>query len=362
MNRKEKTKELLMEHCQMYPKAGIQDILKFLHQSAFGCEHLLADPTFAIAYIQEEAALCKVHEGELIEPLDGEYCRVHLDYIKKGLSAETLGRLFVLSAKHREDGAQLLEEKLTVLLELVGKGTLKFSEEEVRKVVEQWKAEGYPAKRHSEEFREEYFPAYRVIKKEYAKWIPLFTELECRLQKGSVTMAIEGGSGSGKTTLAKLIEQVYDCTVFHMDDFFLRPEQRSKERLAEPGGNVDRERFLEEVLLPLSQGHQINYRRFNCSTLTLEDPVIYKPSKLNVIEGAYSMHPLLAGYYDFTVFLDIHQTTQKQRILKRNTSEMAKRFFEEWIPMEKIYVKEMNVKERCDMIIEVFMSLNPGMW
>ena len=34
-----------------------------------------------------------------------------------------------------------------------------------------------------------------------------------------------------------------------MDDFFLRPEQRRPERFAEPGGNVDRERFAAEVLV-----------------------------------------------------------------------------------------------------------------
>ena len=353
MKRKEKTKEMLTEHCKMYPKAKVQDILKFLHQSAFGCEHLLTDPLSAIAYMQEEASSCRAHGGELIEPLDGEYCRVHLDCIRNGLAAETLGKLFILSAEHKADGRQLLEEKIEALLELVRAGNLKFSEEEVSKAVEQWKAEGYPARRHSEEFRGEYFPAYRVIKKEYATWIPLFTELDCRLQKGSVTMAIEGGSGSGKTTLGKLFEQVYDCTVFHMDDFFLQKEQRTVARLAEPGGNVDRERFLEEVLLPLSRGKAVNYRRFNCSTFTIEEPVIYRSSTLNVIEGAYSMHPLLAGYYDFAVFLDISQITQKERILKRNTPEMAKRFFEEWIPMEQLYLKEMNVKERCDIIVEI---------
>ncbi len=49
-------------------------------------------------------------------------------------------------------------------------------------------------------------------------------------------LAIDGGSASGKTTLAALLAQRYGCPVFHMDDFFLRPEQRTPQRLAEPGG------------------------------------------------------------------------------------------------------------------------------
>ena len=53
-------------------------------------------------------------------------------------------------------------------------------------------------------------------------------------------------AGSGKSVLGQLLSEVYSCNLFHMDDFFLRPEQRTAERLAEAGGNVDRERFLEK--------------------------------------------------------------------------------------------------------------------
>ena len=74
---------------------------------------------------------------------------------------------------------------------------------------------------------------------------------ELLTQKDMVVVAIDGKCTSGKTTLASKLVQIYDCNVFHMDDFFLRPEQRTPERFAEVGGNVDYERFQEEVLLPL---------------------------------------------------------------------------------------------------------------
>ena len=50
-----------------------------------------------------------------------------------------------------------------------------------------------------------------------------------------------------------------------MDHFFLRPEQRTPERLRTPGENVDHERFLEEVLCPLRAGRVFWYRPFDCS-------------------------------------------------------------------------------------------------
>ena len=132
--------------------------------------------------------------------------------------------------------------------------------------------------------------------------VPLLVELEKRLAKGRVVLAIEGGSASGKTTLASLLADLYGCAVFHMDDFFLQPEQRTAERYAEIGGNVDHERFLEEVLQPLEKGETVHYRKFDCAAMRIADAVPIAPTKLTVVEGAYSMHLALGKYYNFSVF------------------------------------------------------------
>lgn len=193
----------------------------------------------------------------------------------------------------------------------------------------------------------------RVIADQYVSFLPLFAKLDKRLETGTVKVAIEGGSASGKTTLSRLLTELYDCTVFHMDDFFLQPKQRTYERYAEVGGNIDRERFLTEVLIPLNKGEIVNYRKFDCSTLRLGDTIRIAPSKMTVIEGVYSMHPELSEHYDLSVFLEISPKLQKERILRRNSPEMAKLFFDKWIPLENIYFEKMNVKERCDMSVEI---------
>lgn len=349
MDKREETKAALISHCKRYPKLQIWDLFKYIYQSSFGCEHMVSSLEMAEVYIREEAEKCSSAVEEIVEPLDGDYCRVHLSCLKEGLSAGTLAKLFFLSAVHVEDGKERLEEKLSVLLETVKEKALPFGTDVVTVALSEWRDAGYPACPHSEAFRNEYAPAYRLIKKEYVVLLPLFLQIDQMLSEGQVNLAIEGGSASGKTTLGKLLEQVYECNVFHMDDFFLRPEQRTKERFAEPGGNVDRERFLEEVLVPLSRNEHITYRRFDCSTFSLAEPTLLEPSKLNVIEGAYSMHPELSEYYTFCVFLDVTPELQKKRIAKRNTPELAKRFFEEWIPMEQRYFIEFKIRERCDM-------------
>jgi uridine kinase len=150
-----------------------------------------------------------------------------------------------------------------------------------------------------------------------------------------------------------MLEKVYGCTVFHMDDFFLRPEQRTEQRYAEAGGNVDRERFLEEVLQPLDKKETVRYRRFDCSTQSLGEYITVEPQKLTVVEGAYSMHPELAPYYDLSVFLDITEECRRERILKRNSPQFAQMFFERWIPLERVYFEKMDVKERCGEVIHL---------
>ena len=44
--------DFLRAHCARYPKLELQDIFKALYQSAFGCEHLIADPSAAADYIR----------------------------------------------------------------------------------------------------------------------------------------------------------------------------------------------------------------------------------------------------------------------------------------------------------------------
>ena len=40
-------RDFLRAHCARYPELALQDVFKALYQSAFGCEHLIADPSAA---------------------------------------------------------------------------------------------------------------------------------------------------------------------------------------------------------------------------------------------------------------------------------------------------------------------------
>ena len=182
-----------------------------------------------------------------------------------------------------------------------------------------------------------------------------FSELQSAIDRllkrqDRVIVAIDGKFTSGKTTMASKLAQIYDCNVFHMDDFFLRPEQRTPERFAEVGGNVDYERFREEVLLPLKSGKAFSYRPFDCSNFTIASPVAVTPKKLNIIEGTYSHHPYFGNPYNLKILMTVDEETQRQRILER-PAFLHKRFFEEWIPMENRYFNVLLFSDKIDITL-----------
>lgn len=322
-------RDFLRAHCARYPELALQDVFKALYQSAFGCEHLIADPSAAADYIRAEAARSGDRISELVELLGGDYCRVHLGILQDGLSAETFARLFALSARHEECGREKLEAMLTALQTMADAGELPFSAQETAEAVERWRKDGFPPLHHSEIFRQNYAPAYRVLRRDFARALPLLARIDrLTAERSRVLVAIEGGSASGKTTLGELLQNVYGCPVFHMDDFFLRARAAHGGALHAAGGNVDRERFLEEVLIPLREGRPVDYRRFDCATFTIAPPQRIKAGTLNIVEGAYSMHPDLAPYYDLSGFFwPISAEKQRERSLKRECARACKAVF-----------------------------------
>ncbi|MDK2902990.1 hypothetical protein [Mahella sp.] len=192
------------------------------------------------------------------------------------------------------------------------------------------------------------------LEEEYRDFFEIFCRIDSLMEShDTVNVAIDGNSGAGKSTLASLISSVYDCNIFHMDDFFLTPELKTEERLKEVGGNVDYVRFKQEVINGLHSKREFQYNIYDCKQKAFRQSVSVIPKKLNIIEGSYSMHPTLINNYDLKIFLYIDEKEQSLRILKRNGASMLKRFLYEWIPLENRYFKELNIREQSDLIFNM---------
>ena len=171
-----------------------------------------------------------------------------------------------------------------------------------------------------------------------------------RQKKERLLIAIDGRCASGKTTLAGKLQETLSCNVIHTDDFFLRPEQRTDARYGEPGGNMDRERFLAEVLQPLQTGIPFSYRPFDCHKMVLGEAIAVMPNAVTIIEVTYSCHPALWDFYDLRLFLTITPEEQLKRLARRNAENFTM-FCEKWIPLEEQYFAVYKVEEKCEFAL-----------
>lgn len=203
------TRGRLLEHYRRYPRLELEDVLKFLFQSSFGCEHMLSDRDTAIGYIKQEYADVDKSLPPLVEQLDGDYSRVHLYWLSAGLSAETLTSLFVLSAKKELHGREALEEKLAVARELILEGKLPLDIGRFDATVAKWCELGYPAIHHSEAFCAIYRPAYRVIGSRYAELLPILSRIDSLLARGEQNIALDGITEEQKSALEPVLREIY---------------------------------------------------------------------------------------------------------------------------------------------------------
>lgn len=166
-------------------------------------------------------------------------------------------------------------------------------------------------------------------------------------------LVIEGKAGSGKTTLADAIHKELGWPVVHADDFFLQAHQRTPERLAERGGNFDRERFTEEVLIPFGQKTPSLIHTMDCSTMTLKEKQTIPAGSSLIIEGTYSMHPSLGTYWNYAVFLDVDEDVQLQRIASRPDHNKVEDFIAKWIPLENYYYNSCAIASMSNIIYKL---------
>jgi len=333
----------IREQMNKHPSMQMQDIVKLCYQAAKGPEHIVEDINFARNYLLRELEETPAAAGELYEAISDDFVRINLAAWKfNKLPDEWLLKMFVSSAAHRADGDEKLEEYLNAAGEL-------FDDSAWAEYAAQYRAKGKPAVHHSEAYREAEKPAYRVLSRRYARLLPLLAALAGKEEP--CVIVIDGRAASGKSTTAALLSGLLGCDVVHMDDFFLPPALRTAQRLAEPGGNVHYERFIEEVLPNIRAFKDFAYRIFDCSVMNYDGERHIKCGKYLIVEGAYSLHPLFGDYADIKVFSDVSGEVQLERIRQRDGEEMLRMFKSRWIPYEESYVNQFGVENKADIII-----------
>ena len=333
------------KHKAEYPLMEIQDFVKLAYQSEFGPVHLA-----------EKELLLKGILLEL-EQISGAESTYRTEQIGNGLS-----RISLTGLPHPDTDPQLLAELMSLTIDRHC-GTMEGLEYKLKALeqelgpdaaawLEDYRKKGCPPVSHSEAYGRAYCPHYRVLKTEYVNWFPALSEIFNLLaEKQSAAISVDGRCGSGKSSLAAVIEEVFSCNVFHMDDFYLPPDKRSEDWKNIPAGNMDLQRFRQEVLEPAKEGKTVIYRSFDCQTGQLAKGYTAEPAKLTVIEGSYSQHPMLSDQYDLKIFLTCDSEVQRTRLTAREGAGVRS-FFSHWIPMEERYFQAFDIEMKSDVLLD----------
>jgi uridine kinase len=348
-------KGIILDHARRYPRMEVVDAVKLVYQNEFGGGHLIADEALSLRRLEQEyAATPQTADAPLYEDIGGDQGRFHLCALDAhGIAVTTLNKFFIESAKRTKGSAASMEKKLASLHALCAANELPFGLSALEAFLCDYKAKGTPQVSHSPAFREAYRPAYRVVRREYAFFAPLFAAIDATVaNKGLVRVGIDGRCASGKSTLADLMAAVYGANVVRMDDFFLPPALRTQQRLGEPGGNVHYERFIDEVLRGLIAHAPFTHRVFDCSVMDYVGEKHFTPTPVTLVEGSYSLRPDLRQTYDLAVFLTVDEGEQARRIRARDGEVAYEQFRHRWIPMEERYFAAFHVEENSDLVFD----------
>ncbi len=349
---------LIYEHIRRYPKIEIQDVVKLLYQQQLGTGH--AVPSFNAAFEsinKEREGLSSLTARPLFESIGNNRYRLHLNSPQCSLfSSQTIAHLFT-SQKEETPNKEALENQLANLLTLIKEERLPFSLNAAQEFLAAYRFSGYPPLHHSQDYKNYYSPAYRVVGWEGPFFENLLLAIEKRCVAATIKrpflLAIDGRSGSGKSTLGAWLHHIYpNSTLLSMDEFFLPQQLKTPQRLHQPGGNVHHELLLNQVLKPLQQKIPASYTPFNCATQQFDQPKPLEPAPFYIIEGSYSLHPSLFPYYHLSVFLTLPPALQKSRILARSGPDMLPRFLNEWIPLEEAYFAATQPQRKVDFVYD----------
>ena len=163
----EELKAILLAHAKRYPLMQPTDAVKLIYQNEFGGGHLIRDEQACLNYLRQEYASAeKDPTAALYEDIGNGIVRVNLAAVKPE-DLEQLGRDFIRSAAKHKGTLDSFLNKLEVLRMLTAEGVFAFDLDALNTYLSEYKAAGYPAVSHSEQYRQAYKPAYRIIRNAY---------------------------------------------------------------------------------------------------------------------------------------------------------------------------------------------------
>ena len=161
----EELEKILREHAKRYPLMQPTDAVKLIYQNEFGGGHLIRDEQACLAFLRwEYDSIAKDPNMPLYEEIGNGIVRIHLAAVKPE-DLEQLGKDFIRSAAEHTGSKEQFLQKLDVLRQLTAAGHFCFGMIELDDYLSEYIESGCPMVSHSEQYRQNYAPAYRIVLK-----------------------------------------------------------------------------------------------------------------------------------------------------------------------------------------------------
>ncbi len=174
--------------------------------------------------------------------------------------------------------------------------------------------------------------------------------------RAPVVVALDGRSGTGKSTLAEWMASQLGGIRVDQDDFYAGGDLQDWQRLT-PREKADRvidwRRVRDEVLLPLRQGRAASWRPFDWDTMTglSLETISAPPSRVVILDGAYSARPELAELVDLSILVTLDDAVRRERLRQREGEDLVSGWHAVWDEAEDWYFGTIRPPEAFDLVI-----------
>jgi hypothetical protein len=165
----EELKKVLLEHANKYPKMNVSDAVKLIYQNEFGGGHLILNPENSLKYLIYECHnTVNFNQEYEYEDIGNGLVRVNLYFIKDNEEKiRKINEIFVTSANEHKGNLNSFIEKLDLLRTLTIQNNFNFSIMDLDEYLKEYKKNNYPMVSHSQTYKDNYYPSYRIVLKKY---------------------------------------------------------------------------------------------------------------------------------------------------------------------------------------------------
>ena len=169
---------------------------------------------------------------------------------------------------------------------------------------------------------------------------------------GPVLIGIDGIGGAGKTEFAKRLQAFLpSALVISMDSFI---DKTKLHATSWDTGAFDRARLEREVLKPLTHERSASYEKLDWDSEQLSAPQPVPPSLYVIVEGQTAIHPDIAHYYDYRVWINTPPEVAMQRGMARDSQagNDNDHMWPVWARNDQDYIKRHHPDDGVDFVFD----------